>query len=482
VSLTPKAGKHRVEPGEASGPSRRTMLAGGIGVAGSIGLAALVALPDLALASRGVLGTGEATGGTTATGRHFFIYGLPGSVQKAGASLHAAAAPQRGSKPSAAALPIASAVACPPVLSPDERTLALVTVDQSAEATSVTLSLVDTASAEIVSRGTLHLDDVPAGSNILPTPVFAAGTQVVALILAITSPSQWRTISKRDQTGGTRQHIAATWRSHHELAYFDRKASQFTGPFNLANEPALALTSAAANATDLFVWNTAEPQASGPKGTPVPVPLPRLSIYPLGSGVARHSALVPAPWPGGEPVLALPGGDVVRLANGRHLQVVSAQAGGINVVSVPEIDAIRAKPSALTMTLRPDGTLLIVKAGIGRAVVVDPAQGFRSVASVEFPVPGVAYGGPASKAALSPNGEVLYVLGSRQAGGIAGYSMTSGRLVASYSSGTQYSGLYQLPSGTLLTTAVKGPRVSFFSGSLHPAGTLDSTLHVAEVL
>lgn len=476
MSLTPKVRKPRVERG-AAGPSRRAMLVGGIGVT------ALVALPDLALTTPAALAAGSgAASGTLTASRQFFLYGLPGSVTSAAASVHAAAAPAGKVKPSAAATPIANALACAPVLSPDQSTLALVTVDQSGDAASVTLSLVDTASAAIVSHGTLHLDGVPAGSNILPTPVFATGTQVVALILAITSPSSWRTISKRDKTGGTRTQLAATWRSHHELAYFDRRNGRFTEPFNLGNEPALALTSAAANASDLFVWNTAEPQLSGAKGAPVAVPLPRLSVYPLGSGKARHTALAPAPWPGGEPVLALPGGDVVRLANGRQLHVVSARTGEISSVSVAEIQAIKAKPTALTMTLQPDGSLLIVKAGIGRAVLVDPARRFRSVASVDFPVPAIASGGPASKAVLSPDGKVLYVLGSRQAGGIAGYSMASGKLVASYSSGTQYSGLYQLPSGTLLTTAVKGPRVSFFSGSLRPAGTLDSTLFVAEVL
>jgi hypothetical protein len=477
MSLHPKVRKPRWEPGAAAGPSRRAMLVGGIGVT------ALVALPDPALASSEVPAAGYATAaGSSTASRHFFIYGLPGSVSKAAASVHAAAAPTGTAKASAAATPIAAALACAPVLSPDQSMLALVTADQSGQSAGVTLSLVDTASAAIVSHGSLRLDGLPAGSNILPTPVFAAGTQVVALILAITSPSGWRTIAKRDHAGGTRQQLAATWRSHHELAYFDRATGRFTGPFNLGNEPALALTSAAANASDLFVWNTAEPQFSGPKGAPVAVPLPRLSVYPLGSGTARHTALAPAPWPGGEPVLALPGGDIVRLANGRQLQVVSARTGQISSVSVEEIEAIRAKPSALTMTLQPDGSLLIVKAGIGRAVLVDPARQFRSIASVDFPVPGIAYGGPASKAVLSPDGKVLYVLGSRQAGGIAGYSMASGKLVSSYSGGTQYSGLYQLPSGTLLTTAVKGPRVSFFSGSLHPAGTLDSTLFVAEVL
>jgi hypothetical protein len=478
MSLTPKLRKPRLEREATTGPSRRAMLVGGIGVT------ALVALPDLALATPAALAAGSpaAGGGTLTASRHFYLYGLPASVTKAAASLHAAAPPAGKLRPSAAATPIANALACAPVLSPDQSTLALVTVGQSGQAASVTLSLVDTASAAIVSHGTLHLDGVPAGSNILPTPVFAAGTRTVALILAITSPSDWRMISKLDKTGATQQHLGATWRSHHDLAYFDRRNGRFTGPFNLGNEPALALTSAAANASDLFVWNTAEPQHSGPKGAPVPVPLPRLSVYPLGSGTARHTALAPAPWPGGEPVLALPDGDIVRLANGRQLHVVSARTGEISSVSVPELQPIKAKPTALTMTLQPDGSLLIVKAGIGRAVLVDPAERFRAVASVDFPVPGIASGGPASKAVLSPDGKVLYVLGSRQAGGIAGYSMASGKLVASYSSGTQYSGLYQLPSGTLLTTAVTGPRVSFFSASLHPAGTLDSTLFVAEVL
>ncbi len=364
-------------------------------------------------------------------------------------------------------------------MSPDRSTLALVTVDEAESAASVTLSLIDTASFAIAAQGSLRLAGLPARTNILPTAVFAPGTSVVALVLAITSPSNWRTIVKKDATRGTRSLPAATWRSHHELAYFDRRTGEFAGPFSLGDAPSLALSTIAANGRDLFLWTTEEPQPSDAgKGRPAPVS--RLSVYPLRGGSARLSVPSPGPWPSGEPVITLPDGDIARLVEGRDMQVWSA-AGHLTSIRIAAIEEVFAKAAAVTMTPRPDGTLLLSKPGIGRAVVVDPVHSFRVRSQVDFPVPALAYGGPASKAVLSPAGDVLYVLGARAVGGLAAYDVATGTLRASYSHGHHYCGLYQLSSGSLLAVGTDSPRVSFFSSSLRPLGSMDTTLFVADV-
>jgi hypothetical protein len=204
-------------------------------------------------------------------------------------------------------------------------------------------------------------------------------------------------------------------------------------------------------------------------------------VYPLGSARPRLSVPALAPWPGGEPVVPLPDGDVARLVNGRQLQVCSARTGDVTQLTVQPLNVIRAKPSAVTMQARPDGTLFLTKPGIGRAAVLDPADSFRVKADVSFPVPASPLGAPWSKAVLSASGDTLFVLGAAQAGGIAAYDVATGALTASYSQGHQYSGLYQMPSGTLLAVGPANPRLAFFSPALRPLGTADTNLHVSAV-
>ena len=104
---------------------------------------------------------------------------------------------------------------------------------------------------------------MPEGTNILATPVFAPGTTTIAVVLAITEPGAKRMIRKIDPlTGGFVTMPGTSYTSHHALAYFDTSSGSFAGPFHLDNAPALALSTAAANGSDLFLWTTAEPQAS----------------------------------------------------------------------------------------------------------------------------------------------------------------------------------------------------------------------------
>lgn len=467
--------------------SRRQLLAGGVGVG------ALLALPDLPR-------TGQSAAHSAVSGdspvRFAFVYGTPDAGLAAGGSVAAAPSPGPAatllpppvparSTPSQLLpqpIPVATQLAATPVASPDQATVALVTVDTAPGEAVVTLTLVDAASVTISRQGSVTVTGIPDGTNILATPVFAPATSVVALVLAITEPTETRPVRKADPHGnGTTTRLATTWRSHHALAYFDAGSGTMTGPFDLADEPSLALSTVAANSSDVFIWTTREPQPGRAAKGRVPVPLPQVSAFPLGSAEARFSKAAPGPWPGGEPVATLPNGDVARLANGRVVQVCSAGTGDVAQHVIAPISAIRAKPGAVTMETRPDGTVFITKPGIGRAVVADPAHSFRVTAQASFPVPASPLGAPWSKAVLSPSAATLYVLGSASAGGVAGYDVATGALIASYTEGQHYSGLYQLPSGTLLATGPANPRLAFFSPALSLLGTADTNLHVSAV-
>jgi hypothetical protein len=269
--------------------------------------------------------------------------------------------------------------------------------------------------------------------------------------------------------------------SHHALAYFDQRSGVITGPFHLSDEPSLALTTAAANSSDLVLWTTREPQADDPAEIRAQGSLSRLTVFPLGSGTASLSGPAPAPWPGGEPVITLPAGDVARLVRGRDVQVCSARTGEITELGIAAFGHARAKPSAVTMQARSDGTVFMTKPGAGVAVIADPAEAFRTTAQIQFPLPATPLGAPWTKAVLSPAGDTCYVLGPAATGGISAYDVGSGKMAGSYSDGSQYAGLYQLPSGALLAVRPENPRLAFFSAGLSPLGTADTNLDVSAV-
>jgi hypothetical protein len=459
--------------------SRREMLVGGIGAG------ALIALPDLSLSGRSsVRATTPAASGSSGSG-YVLLYGVPDSAAPPGGSVAVAMSPASRPASLPAAKPVAATLAAAPVSSPDQSAVALVTVDSVPGGAKVTLTLVESATAAVRQQGSVTITGIPEGTNIVPKPVFAPGTTTIAVVLAVTEPSNQRLVTKRNpRTGAAIPMQAVTWVSHHELAYFDTSNGDFTGPFSLGNAPALGLTTAAANGSDLFLWSTAEPQPISAeekrKGT-WKAPLPWVSAFPLGSGQARFSVPSPGPWASGEPVVTLASGDVARLVNGRTIQVSSAQTGEVTQTTIAPLAEIRAKPSSLTMQSRADGTVFITKPGIGQAVIVDPSDSFRVTAEVSYPVPAAPLSAPSSKAVLSPDGKTLYVVGGAKTGGIAAYDVSTGKLAGSYSSGRPYSGLYQLASGTLLTLTPANPRLEFFSQELSPIGAVSTSLLVSAV-
>jgi hypothetical protein len=459
------------------GLSRREILTGGIGAG------ALIALPDLGLSGHPGARPAVSDG---AAFRYAFLYGTPDPGSSPGASVVAVMCPAPPSGARLARRPapvqVAAKLVAAPVTSPDQATTALATVHRADDGARVTLTLVDAASAAIARQGSVTLAGVPDGANILVTPVFAPGSAIIALVLAITVPASRRVIRKaHPHTGGVTSQWATTWRSHHALAYFDCGSGAFTGPFHLSGEPSLALSTAAASDSDLVLWTTREPQPGDSAGTRAMALMSRVSVFPLGSGTARFSGPAPAPWPGGEPAVTLPNGDVARLVRGRDVQVCSARTGSVTELAVEPLSRIRAKQSAVTMQGRPDGTVFMTKPGAGVAVIADPADSFRTRGHVRFPVPASPYGAPWSKAVLAPAGDTLYVLGSAGTGGLCAYDVASGALTASFSEGRQYSGLYQLPSGALLAVGTENPRLTFFSSALSPLGTADTSLHISAV-
>ena len=373
-------------------------------------------------------------------------------------------------------------LAAAPVSSPDQAVTALATVDMVHDGAKITLTLLDATAATVAKQGSVTVTGVPRDAHVLVTPVFAPGSAIVSLVLAITVPVGKRLVRKaHPHTGNPVTRLATTWRSHHALAYFDQRSGAMTGPFHLSDEPSLALSTAAANSSDLLLWTTREPQPDDPAAIRAQASLSRLSVFPLGSGKARLSAPAPAPWPGGEPVATLPTGDIARLVRGRHVQVCSARTGEVTELEIPALRQGRAKPSAVTMQARPDGTVFMTKPGAGVAVIADAADSFRTRTHIQFPVPASPLGAPWSKAVLSPAGETLYVLGPAATGGLCAYHAGSGKLAASYSEGRQYHGLYQLPSGALLAVRPENPRLAFFSADLSPLGTADTNLHVSAI-
>jgi hypothetical protein len=210
-------------------------------------------------------------------------------------------------------------------------------------------------------------------------------------------------------------------------------------------------------------------------------PLPWVAAFAFGAAKARFSVPSPAPWPGGEPAVALGSGDAARFVNGRTLQVAARENGHLAESTVTPLSSTLAKPSAVTMSARPDGSLFLTKPGIGRAVVIDQAQPHRVRHDITFAAPDHPHGAPWSKAILSPDGALLYAVGGASAGGLSAYDVATGKLVAAYSHGSHYSGVYQLPSGTILAVSAANPRLSYFSPELSLLGTTETALQISAV-
>jgi hypothetical protein len=445
----------------------------------SLGAAVLVAAPDIFTNTRGSAAL-AAGGGRSPVSRHFFLYGVadPGTIP--GPSVEAATWAEGRNSPLAT---VATQLAAVPVRSPDETRLALVALREHPVGWAVTVSVADTISGAIVSSGEFTISG-SADANVLVTPVFAADSSTVALVMSITVPSNWRTLTKLNPvTGEARLVRTATWTSTHSLAYFDSRTGSLAGPYDLEDGPSLARVTAAANDRDLFLWTMKEPAAlRGTKDNPAPAPSPRLSAFPLGSGRARYVVPASEVWPvNDEPLITLQSGKIARLVNGQRLEMYSPESGAHSSDVIAPLADASAKPAQVTMQARPDGLVFISNASRGRAVIAEAGDSFKVRSVVSYPPPALPRGAPSSKAVLSADATTIYTLGGSDAGGLSAYSASSGALVASQRNGKHYSGVYELPSRMVLAISPERPRLSFFSPSLGSLGAAETNLHVVEV-
>src|ERR1700744_819402 len=465
-----------------NGPGRRQVLAGGMGAG------ALLALPDLNLGGHSAA---QVTGSASSSPGYIFVYGTPdaGATTPTGSlaataypaakatssasSSGAAVSPAAVTLASRASIPVTVNLAATPVSSPDQTVTAVATVTTVHDGPKVTLSLLDATSGKVAKQGSVTLKGIPATSHILVTPVFTPDSSTVSLVLAISEPVTTRVIAKvHPHTGKAAPRVATTWKSHHALAYFDQRTGSMTGPFYLNDAPSLALSSAAANGTELLLWTTREPQPGDSASLRSQASLSRLSIFPLGSGKAPLSMAAPA---------TRPAGDVARLVRGSAVQVCSVRNGDVSELAISAFSQARARPSAVTMQARPDGTIFMPKPGSGVPVVADPANEFKPKAQVQFAPPATPFGAPWSKAVLSAEGDTMYVLGPANTGGLHASEGSSGKLPPPYSEGSHYNGLHQMPGGTLLAVKPQNPRLAFFAPDLSPLGTAETNLYVSAI-
>lgn len=470
-NLEPKAARN-IFTGQVT---RRNMLAGGLGAV------AVIAAPDLFYTSS-KRADGLGIQAQAQSQSYFFLYGTLST--QPGPAVQAATTPAAQQASSVAPQQIAADLAALPVKSDDGSTLALVTKSQPQGGALVTLTLIDTATATTSSHGVLDLTNLPDGTGILVKPVFAGNSSTVVLVLSFTVPTNTRTITKIDpRTGGAMTLQAATWISHHALAYFDAGKGAFAGPYDLGDPSTLAAVTALANLNDLFLWTVDEAASHNPTKNSLSQPLvPRLSVFPIMSGKARAIVQAPGPWPQGEPVAALPTGDIVRLVSpAGDAQLCSAKDGSITAGTVDGLDLPSAKPGAITMQSRPDGMILVARPGIGRAVLADPASGFKTVSTVSFPTPASAGGTPLSKVVLSADGKTIYVAGDASTGGVFSYNSADGSRLVSGGEGTPYSAVYQLQSGVIAAIDMSGSQLSFFSPTLEHLTDAQTPLQVAAI-
>lgn len=451
--------------------SRRGLLSG------SVGAAVLMASPDRFSATRAPL-TSPLPG--KASSRAFFIYGVVGSPVPAVSAVQSG---RRSLLPRAVSLrPVASQLAALPVMSPDQTAIAVLNVDDSnTDLFMLTATVIDTTSLETIAHGTLTIPKPHLNASLSVTPVFAADSATVALVLCISTPTETHTGSKRySLTGRTFAVHSSNRTSQHALAYFNSRLQRFTGPFDLSDGPSMPLVTAAANASSLFLWTVKDTTTPPSKHHSAPPGVPELSLYPLYSGRATFSVPAPGPWPGGEPTITLADGGIARLINAREVLVYSAQTGNSVNVRMPALRTQMAKPSAPMMQSYPGGKVLIADPAAGRAVIADPTGSLQVRSVIYFPPPLWPRGGALSKVALSLSGDTLYAVGPRT-GGLSAYEVATGRLVASYSHGEHYTGVYQLPGGAVLAVAAANPRLAWFTPSLGPLGTADTPLQVVTV-
>lgn len=378
---------------------------------------------------------------------------------------------------------VAAQLAALPVLSPDRTKLAVIGLAEVAAGVELSVTMIDMVRGAVSGAQTILIGGVPSDAEVLVTPLFAADSITVPIILSITIPSNWSTIQKFDpRSGGTLSMLAATWTSHHELLYYNSASSSFAGPFDLADAPSLARVTAAASDANLFLWTLTEPAAViGTKEHPKPMPTPQLSVFALGSGKPSFTTPASPVWPvSDEPTFFSGKGTLVRVVGSGSLELYSTSTGKYDIATVGDLDVTLAKPSPTEIQSLPDGNIALLNATLGRALVINPAT-LGVVHSVTFDPPSMPRGTPTFKGAVSSDGATLYVPGGGNGGGLAAYDLASGSRIASHADGQEYAGVRVMSNQALVAIAPQNPRLVFFDSDLKRLGTATTDLNIVEV-
>src|SRR5262249_61649374 len=100
------------------------------------------------------------------------------------------------------------------VSSPGQAVTALATVDMVHGGAKITLTLLDATGAIVAKQGSVTVTGVPGDAHVLVTPVFAHGSAIISLVLAITVPVGTHLVRKgQPATGHPVARLATTWRA-----------------------------------------------------------------------------------------------------------------------------------------------------------------------------------------------------------------------------------------------------------------------------
>lgn len=467
--------------------TRRSLLKGGLGAAGLATLGTFIApvfntsgkqhrdnaVPVSADLFSPLFLFGLTKSNTQAASLHFFLPGsMPGLAQTS------------SSPPQTSTGVLVSQPSSSPTLSPDGQHLAVAEIVGSPVPTAISLYLIDRSTANVETKADLELPTLPVGTLIICTPAFLSNSTKLGLLIAIMEPTTMHTVRKvNPNTGEQIVAQAPNWVSYHMLAFFDSESSLFTGPVSLNNAPSLANARVVADESSVYVFAVAEYAAlGGSKESPATYPMTQIWAYDFGAQSPRYQVATSTYWPVNmEPTVVNSNDTVARLVAPDTIESYTTTNGSSSPYTVAFLTGGSAKPTPTTMQLQSSGELLLVRAGLGRATLVDPTNSFTPSWEITFASPKYYNGGISTKGVLSADGSKFYVLGGKSVGGIAAYDVSTGQMVEAASDGTHFSGLALSQGGQLIAYSPDSQAVSLYNPQLAYLGKEVIDIYVSEL-